>query len=220
MRCGGLLLDVRGRVVSFNVIALSCLGDGLALGGERLRAGDHDTDQRLRSMIGSALQDVDHQETTLSVVIQRRSRLPLVVRFVRLDEDPERTPGTAMLLVLLLDPELRQNPPPEILAQAFELTGAESEVAIGILSGKTLAEIATARGVKVGTVRAHSKAVFSKTHTRGQADLTGVLTRLSFVVPQLETATTKSSSGNIRMVRPKGGPQLLSDGAGSDDATN
>src|SRR5712692_2826639 len=47
--------------------------------------------------------------------------------------------------------------------------------------------IAADRGIEIGTVRAHTKTVFSKTRTRGQAELTGPLTRLAFVVPRTES---------------------------------
>lgn len=180
------MLDSLSRVLSHNVIALRCLGDGLVLGGKRLSAIDRVTDQRLQSVIRSAVTCNADQNAALTVAVQRRLRLPLVVRTIRLKEDTQRPTTSAMLLLLVFDPELRQGPPPEILTQAFRLTQAESDVAIGILSGKSFAEIAAIRGVKIGTVRAYSKAVFSKTHTRGQADLTGVLTRLAFVAPKLE----------------------------------
>jgi len=37
------------------------------------------------------------------------------------------------------------------------------------VAGKSLAQIAADRGIKIGTVRAHTKTVFSKTQTRDQA---------------------------------------------------
>ena len=55
--------------------------------------------------------------------------------------------------------------------------------------------IAADRGIKIGTVRAHTKTVFSKTQTRGQAELTGVLTRLAFVVPRTEGAMVSAGAG-------------------------
>jgi len=54
------------------------------------------------------------------------------------------------------------------------------------VAGKSLAQIAADRGIKIGTVRAHTKTVFSKTQTRGQAELAGALTRLAFFVPRIE----------------------------------
>jgi DNA-binding CsgD family transcriptional regulator len=181
LKCGAFLLDLQGRVLSLNVIALGRLGDGLALGGERLSATDRATDHRLQAMVSCAVAGGERPNTPMSVAVRRRSRPPLVIRAVRLDEGAQPTPGTASVLLLAVDPELRREPPREVLAQAFGLTAAEAEVAVGIASGKTLAEIAAERGVKIGTVRVYSKAVFSKTHTRGQAELTGLLTRFAFL---------------------------------------
>ncbi len=202
LRCGAFLLDLCGRVISFNVIALSCLGDGLVLAGEYLRATDRSTDNLLQRMIGPSAPRRDDANLPVSLAIQRRARLPLVLRLVRLEEEAPQTADKVRVLLVVLDPELPQNPPREILKQAFAFTHAEAEVAVGILSGKSLAEIAAMRRVKVGTVRAYSKAVYSKTQTRGQSDLTGVLTRISFVVPQAPATPPQLQRATIDPVRP------------------
>jgi DNA-binding CsgD family transcriptional regulator len=44
-------------------------------------------------------------------------------------------------------------------------------------------QVAADRDIKIGTVREHLKAVFAKTRTQSQADLTGVLTRLALLAP-------------------------------------
>ena len=129
-----------------------------------------------------------------------------MLRAVRLGEDVRRTPRAGNLLLLALDPELGREPPREILTQAFGLTVAEADVAIGIVAGRTLAQIAAARGIKIGTVRAHAKIVFSKTQTRGQAEPTGVLTRLAFVVARTEGNVAPSAAGS-RAFEPADGAQ-------------
>ncbi len=57
LRCGGFLLDARGRVLSLNGIAHHCLGDGLVLSAGQLRASDRATDQGLQRIVGAALGD-------------------------------------------------------------------------------------------------------------------------------------------------------------------
>jgi DNA-binding CsgD family transcriptional regulator len=160
-----------------------CLGDGLVLGRGHLRATDHATDYLLQAMVGSAKGGTQDPIAPRSVAVQRRARLPLVLRAVHPD-DAQRKPNSAGLLLLALDPELKREPPREMLTQAFGLTPVEADVAIGIACGKPLAEIAACRGTKIGTVRVLSKRVFSKTHTHSQAELTGLLTRLAFLVPE------------------------------------
>ena len=78
---------------------------------------------------------------------------------------------SARLLLVSYHPESCQVPPADMLSHMFGLTPADASVAIGIVGGRQLAEIAADRGVKTGTVRVHSKTVFAKTRTRGQAEL-------------------------------------------------
>jgi DNA-binding CsgD family transcriptional regulator len=185
LRCGGFLLDLSGRVQSFNTMAFGCLGDGLALAGEHLSAMDRATNQRLQHLIGTALSGYDVR-LKMSVAVPRVARLPLVVRIVHVELQALPSARSAGLLLLVLDPEMWPDTPHDMLSETFGLTRAEADVATGIASGRTLARIAAERGVKIGTVRAHLKSVFSKTHTRGQADLTRVLTRLAFLISPTE----------------------------------
>ena len=181
---GGFLLDPRARVLSLNSIAFGCLGDGLVLDGERLNATNRETDHRLQKLVAAESKPRKAPDPPQPIAVQRDNRLPLIVRPHRLDLAADQAPNPACLLLLVIDPEQWPAPPKEILMQAFGLTRAEADVAIGIASGRTLAEVADDRDIKIGTVRAHLKAVFSKTHTHSQADLTGVLTRLAFLGPE------------------------------------
>ena len=191
LRCGAFLLDLGGRVLSFNLSALACLGNGLKLGGGRLSAIDRVTDRRLQQVVQAALAEPDGPNLQTTVMVQRPARLPLATRIVRMAQ------GAPFLLLLILDAELWPEPSYQMLSQAFGLTQAETMVAIGIASGRSLARIATDRGIKIGTVRAHLKTVFCKTHTRGQADLTRVLTRLSFLVSHTEGKIAEAQSFNL-----------------------
>ncbi len=113
LRCGGFLLDLRGRVLSLNLLALGCLGDGLVLGGEHLSAPDRETDRRLQHLVSTSLRPARNAGRPTSVAVPRPFRLPLVVRTLSLDETAQRTPGSASLLLLVIDPELRPEPPRE-----------------------------------------------------------------------------------------------------------
>ncbi len=59
----------------------------------------------------------------------------------------------------------------DMLRGAFDLTPAEAEVMQALAEGQGLAEIATARGRSIETVRAQLKAIMSKTETRSQSEL-------------------------------------------------
>jgi DNA-binding CsgD family transcriptional regulator len=70
-----------------------------------------------------------------------------------------------------------------VLADIFNLTPTEAHIAVAIASGRRLPEIAADRGIRIETVRTHSKRVFAKTRTRGQVELTALLTRLTVQIP-------------------------------------
>lgn len=57
------------------------------------------------------------------------------------------------------------------LRQTYGLTQAEANIAIAILQGKNVEEIATERSVQANTVRMHLKQVFSKIGVRRQSEL-------------------------------------------------
>jgi DNA-binding CsgD family transcriptional regulator len=58
------------------------------------------------------------------------------------------------------------------LATQFDLTPAESRLAAMLASGKTVAEAATSLGIAMPTARSHLRAIFGKTGTRRQSELT------------------------------------------------
>lgn len=71
----------------------------------------------------------------------------------------------------------------EILATAFGLTTAESEIVRALTEGQSLKEVATNRDRSVDTVRAQLKAVMAKTETRSQSELV----RLTLSMMELAT---------------------------------
>jgi len=104
---------------------------------------------------------------------------------------------SARLLLVSYHPESCQVPPADMLSHMFGLTPADASAAIGIVGGRQLAEIAADRGVKTGTVRVHSKTVFAKTRTRGQAELAALVTRVAFLIPprDAEDASVAQAGG-------------------------
>ena len=78
------------------------------------------------------------------------------------------------------------------LRQLFGLTGAEATLALALLAGQRLDEIAEARNVRITTVRFQLRAILDKTGTRSQSDLVRLLARLT------PFAKTKGRSWNDR----------------------
>jgi DNA-binding CsgD family transcriptional regulator len=195
LRCGGFLLDCKRRVLFLNPIAADYLGNGLTLRRDCLAATDRESDARLQRLIERALNLTDDADAlSASIEVHRTANLPLLVRMLRLEENVRPALNWASLLLIAFDPEIRRAPPADMLARMFALTPAEAGVAIGIVGGRHLAEIAADRGVTTETVRAHSKTLFSKTRTRGQAELAALLTRLAFLVAHHEAGIGQANA--------------------------
>lgn len=84
----------------------------------------------------------------------------------------------ALVMLRPLDPQHRLQPQPSLMRQLFDLTLAETRIAMALCQGDTPADIAQRQGVSVNTVRTHLRAIFAKTGTARQTDLLRLLSSL------------------------------------------
>lgn len=89
--------------------------------------------------------------------------------------------GAQVVMVVIHDTVNTAKPDPFMLAEVFDLTPAEVQVATAISEGHSLEEIAKRRSVAIGTIREQLKSLFSKTQTNRQSDLVRRLIALSLV---------------------------------------
>jgi DNA-binding CsgD family transcriptional regulator len=85
---------------------------------------------------------------------------------------------TPLAMVLLHDPRRRLQLDPFMVAAAFDLTPAESQLAVSLAQGMSVNEVAIARGVSIETVRSQVKSIFAKTGTSQQSELVSLLATL------------------------------------------
>lgn len=71
-------------------------------------------------------------------------------------------------LILLTAPATSQSRAPAILASLYKLTRAEAGIAIDVLAGATISEIASRRRITWHTTRTHVKHVFAKAGVSGR----------------------------------------------------
>ncbi|MEO9162153.1 MAG: helix-turn-helix transcriptional regulator, partial [Casimicrobiaceae bacterium] len=64
---------------------------------------------------------------------------------------------------------------PLMLASMFDLTPAETKVALAMMDGADVSEIAARNSVSVATIRSQLQSLFAKTGTRRQAKLVQLL---------------------------------------------
>jgi DNA-binding CsgD family transcriptional regulator len=78
-------------------------------------------------------------------------------------------------IVMVRDPEKTVLPPEQHLVGLFGLTHAEAQIALALLAGKRLEDVAEERAVSLGTVRSQFKAILRKTEVDRQAELVRAL---------------------------------------------
>ena len=82
------------------------------------------------------------------------------------------------VVLQVTDPLARTAPNRALLAEAFELTPAEVDLATDLLGGLSVREIAASSGRSIATVRTHLANVLAKTGTARQSELARLLMRL------------------------------------------
>ncbi len=174
---GVVLAAVDGRVVGQNETATRILsaGDGLRLEGGRLIAEPAASDERLQALLAAAGNDERAGATQARLTLERGQRAPLQVLVFPAGQAPPGPGPQAGAAIFLCDPERHIQMAPAALAQLYGLTPAESRLAGLLVSGTALTEAAVELGVSHQTVRTHLKRIFTKTGTKRQAELVGLL---------------------------------------------
>ncbi|TAM11676.1 MAG: PAS domain-containing protein [Rhodanobacter sp.] len=174
---GAVVLDERGKVVECNAAASGILGlhDGLRLAGEQLEATYANDNRKLQQLIRNALarSNSAQAELTEAMSVSRPSGQQswgLVVQAVSPDEwtEGKHRPSVA---VFVRDTEGKAHPPIRLTQQLFQLTPAETALAIQLANGLSLEEAAEALNIRRNTARAHLRSIFSKTGVRRQTEL-------------------------------------------------
>ncbi|WP_322056279.1 helix-turn-helix transcriptional regulator [Paraburkholderia sp. J63] len=188
MLVGMVTLDESGAIMSTNSVADEILAesDGLRIAHGAVEAMDNQENRTLQRLIRHAM--MGHFGTAGPLVeampVTRsgdRPKLGVLVRTVPLSdwsEDNRRRPATVLFL---RDPDRKSQRSQEIVRKLFDLTPAETSLALLLTNGLTLEEAAEELGISKNTARAHLRSIFSKTGVTRQATLVRIL--LGSVVP-------------------------------------
>ncbi|MEA2782218.1 MAG: hypothetical protein QOK29_3762 [Rhodospirillaceae bacterium] len=71
------------------------------------------------------------------------------------------------------------------LAEYLGLLPAESRLAVALMAGRRLRDVAIESGLQVTTLRSQISAILRKVGVERQSDLIGVLSRLPFIIPRI-----------------------------------
>ncbi|AWM86932.1 helix-turn-helix transcriptional regulator [Microvirga sp. 17 mud 1-3] len=185
LRCGVVLADGRGAILHANRAAEGMMRDGGPIRSQNgmLAAGTQAASRELRNTIGLATRDETSlgQEgsavrlTPAGLPPAYAHVLPMTAGSLRTQLRPD---AVAAVFVSMPDEPCRVGP----LAQAFNLTAAETRVLEGLLAGHTLAETARHLGVAPSTAKTHLDHIFAKAGVSRQTELIRLAMRMTLPV--------------------------------------
>lgn len=201
-----LILDEKGHLIDTNSLGRDLLaaGDGLQLVDGRLAATYSGDNKQLYETVDGILLAIRSQSGPRTGVLSiarpsGRTCLGLVLESVASEEWADGS-GQPAIAVYARDTSGNPMVSAERIQQVFGLTKTEATVAMDLANGASLEEVANALGMQRSTVRAHLRAVFSKTGTRRQTALVRIiLNSVVNLAASDQTAAHKTRSVSINV---------------------
>ena len=174
MGTGAVLVDAAGEIAGMSPAAEACLDRGLMIRNRRLAAEDLRTHRALTGLIDKALAR-DGAPTDETVIVERRTARPLIVRAFALDRRARSLFRPARAIVVVVDAARVTLPTQQQLSSIFGLSRGEAQLATRLAAGDNLATAAQGCGISYETARKRVQGAFAKTDTRRQAELVALL---------------------------------------------
>lgn len=176
-----LVLDEVGRVLQLNPVAEEMLesADGLKLVGGRLEATYPSDNRELQRLVRNAFASEarDGGVLTEAMSVTRPSgqvSLGLVVETITTLHWADGK-GTPTAVVYIRDAVGKSIASEVVTKQLFNLTRAETALAMELANGLSLEEAAEQLNIRRNTARAHLRSIFSKTGVRRQTELVRII---------------------------------------------
>jgi DNA-binding CsgD family transcriptional regulator/PAS domain-containing protein len=176
LAAGVFVTDGGGRLIQMNRAAEAILrrGDALSIREHRLCASDAQEAKKLTQLIAAAAaREISSAGTGRTFIGKGAGRLGYALTAAPLRGDLT-IDGCPLALLIVADPDAHRVPAPE-LADCFGLSPAESRLALALMTGKKLADIAVHFGVQITTLRTQLSSILRKVGVKRQIDLIRVL---------------------------------------------
>jgi DNA-binding CsgD family transcriptional regulator len=180
------VVQADGTVQHLNAAAKSLLrnSEGLIFDNNHLAATDPHTNHIMgklfRELMLLPASPFANRPTRVLAIPRSAEKRPLQA-IVMPFPAPQKHNSSAVLLLLVSDPEKKSVVPDEVLRALYGLTPAEAEIANGLLTGHSPKTISKHRHVSVTTIRQQIKSMLQKTGTTRQSDMI----RLLMALPQM-----------------------------------
>lgn len=195
-----IVLDENGSALRINPIAQEILdaSDGLKLVGGRLEATYPSDNRELQQLIRNAFSKEHHEGegSAEAMSVARPSgqvSLGLVVETIPSLEWAEGKSKPAAV-VYIRDAVGKSLASEVITKQLFNLTRAETALAMELANGLSLEEAAEALNIRRNTARAHLRSIFSKTGVRRQTELVRIMLNSVVALGKLPPLATSDNT--------------------------
>jgi DNA-binding CsgD family transcriptional regulator len=176
MRLPAIALDQEGFVAEVNAAAEAVFDNDFRIKDRRLFVRD----PAARTLLKDAIDQLKtlprrNPSVTEPIIVQRRDKLPVLVRTWRFDGAAHLAAEETNTLLTLNALGPKPGPPAAILAKTFRLTPAEAKLACVIARGASPEIAAGELKISRETARNQLKSVFAKTDTHRQSELVALL---------------------------------------------
>ena len=176
MRLPAIALDQEGFVAEVNAAAETLFDNDVKIKERRLFIRDPAARVLLKEAIDQLRASPRlNPMATEPIIVQRRDKLPVLVRTWRFDWAVHLAAQEVSALLTLNALGPKPGPPAAILAKTFRLTPAEAKLACVIARGASPETAAGELKISRETARNQLKSVFAKTDTHRQSELVALL---------------------------------------------
>jgi DNA-binding CsgD family transcriptional regulator len=177
LNCAAAVLDSRGCLTRRNEHAEALFGSDLTVRHGRLRAADRVSDVRLQRLIEAAVSP-GGSVWAEPVVVARHGSPWLLAEAMPMTSFAHDLFNGGDTLLYFTDLVAEWAPSERLLGRTFQLTAAEARLASSLAAGEGIGAASARLAISRETVRTQLRAIFAKTGTSRQAELTALLSRL------------------------------------------
>lgn len=178
LRLAIIVVTAGGHIVYANAAAEEVLraADGLRIRAGRLEATFVTTDATLQRSIRAALTPRDAPSASSLLCERSREAHPYLVEVLPID--PADASGPTQRAMVVIDPGSEARTAATLLHRHYGLTASETQIALMVLNGSGIKDMAERMSLSQATVKTHLQHVFDKTGTHRQADIVRLLAAL------------------------------------------
>lgn len=180
--CGqpALVLGRMGFVLAANAAADLVFDTDFGPRRRRLHATDKAASGELAKLTTWLRNAPENGDIPVPTIVVRREGVPSVLIRILPVPPAAQGPFLGARVLLTLTVLAPAGASPNLLMRTYGLSRAEAKVAMLLGVGMSPANVASAAGVAVATVRNQLKAIFAKTDTHRQSELAALISRLRF----------------------------------------